>query len=94
MSGLASVQVIIYGRVQGVFFRAFAEQQARKLGLAGYVRNLPMEEAVEVQAEGEKDKLETLISYLKVGPSTAQVTKVATKWSEYTGSHPGFNIRF
>ncbi len=94
MSNLASVQVIIYGRVQGVFFRAFAEQQARKLGLAGYVRNLPREEAVEVQAEGEKDKLETLISYLKRGPLTARVTKVATRWSEYTGTHPGFNIRF
>jgi len=50
VSDLASVQVTVYGYVQGVFFRAYTEQQARKLGLTGYVRNLPAEEAVAVKA--------------------------------------------
>ena len=94
MSDLAALQVKVYGLVQGVFFRAFAQEQATKLGLTGYVRNLPAEEAVEVWAEGDRDKLEMLIGYLKLGPPRARVTKVITIWSEYTGSYSGFGIRY
>ena len=94
MADLASVQVIVYGYVQGVFFRAFASRRATELGLTGYVRNLPGGEAVEVNAEGERKQLEELISYLKVGPPAARVEKVVTNWSEHTGSYSGFNIRY
>ena len=94
MADLASVRVIVYGDVQGVFFRAFASRRARELGLTGYVRNLPGREAVEVQAEGERKQLEKLIGYLKLGPPTARVGKVVTKWSEYTGNYSGFSIRY
>lgn len=93
MSDLASVQLMIYGHVQGVFFRAFTAERARKLSLTGYVSNLP-EGAVKVQAEGERNKLEALISYLEMGPPGARVTKVVTKWSEYSGSYSRFNIRY
>ncbi len=93
MSDLASVQVVVYGRVQGVFFRAFASRQAKELGLTGYVRNLPGG-AVEVQAEGERKQLEKLIDNLKVGPPIAKVERVVTNWSEHTGSHSGFNTRY
>ena len=72
---LASVRAIVYGDVQGVFFRAFASRQARELGLTGYVRNLPDGESVEVEAEGERNKLEELIGYLKVGPPAAKVER-------------------
>jgi acylphosphatase len=94
MSDLASVQVIIYGYVQGVFFRAFVSECAAELGITGYVRNLATGDAVEVQAEGERERLEKLIGYLKVGPPTAEVIKVITNWSEYTGSYSGFRIRY
>ena len=94
MAELASVQAIVYGYVQGVFFRSFVSRQATGLGLTGYVRNLPGGEAVEVQAEGERNKLEELIGYLKVGPPTAKVKKVVTNWSTYTGSYSRFSIRY
>ena len=94
MSNLAAVQAKVYGQVQGVFFRAFAQEQATKLGLTGYVRNLPTESAVEVWAEGDRAKLEMLIGYLKLGPPKAGVTKVITNWSEYTGDYSGFGIRY
>ena len=94
MADLASVQVVVYGHVQGVFFRAFASRQAGELSLAGYVRNLPSGEAVEVQAEGERKQLEKLIDYLKLGPPKARVEKVVTNWSKYTGSYSGFSIRY
>ena len=93
MTDLASVRVIVYGFVQGVFFRDFTSRRARELGLTGYVRNLRDVEAVEVQAEGERKKLEKLIGYLEVGPPSARVTRVVTEWSEYTGSYSGFGIR-
>jgi len=90
---LASVQAIVYGYVQGVFFRAFVSRQASELGLTGYVRNLP-NEAVEVSAEGERKRLEKLIGYLKVGPPSAKVERVVTNWSEYTGKYSDFRIRY
>jgi len=93
MNELASLQAIVYGYVQGIFFRAFVSRQASELGLTGYVRNLP-EGAVEVNAEGERNRLEKLIGYLKVGPPGARVKKVITNWSEYTGSYSGFSIRY
>ena len=91
---LSSVQAIVYGRVQGVYFRAFTSQHARELGLGGYVRNLPDGRAVEVQAEGERVKLERLIDYLRVGPPGAMVERVITEWSEPTGSYSDFGIRY
>ncbi len=94
MTDLASVRAIVYGRVQGVFFRDFTSRQARELGLSGYVRNLPDRKGVEVQAEGERNKLERLIDRLKVGPPGARVERLETKWSEYTGSYSGFNMRY
>ena len=84
----------ISGKVQGVFFRAFVSRRAAELGLTGYVRNLSDREAVEVNAEGERDKLEKLIGYLKVGPPGAKVEKVVANWSEYTGNYSRFNIRY
>ncbi len=94
MADLTSVQVIVYGYVQGVFFRAFASRRATELGLTGYVRNLPGGEVVEVNAEGERKQLQELIDYLRVGPPAASVEKVVTNWSEYTGSYSQFNIRY
>jgi len=93
MTGLASIQAVVYGRVQGVFFRDFVFRRATELGLTGYVRNLPDGGAVEVNAEGERKRLEKLIGYLKVGPPTARVVKVETNWSEYTGNYSRFSIR-
>ena len=94
MADVASVRVVVYGYVQGVFFRAFASRQATKLGLNGYVRNLPAGGAVEVQAEGERKQLEKLIGSLEVGSPTARVGKVVANWSKYTGSYSGFSVRY
>ncbi len=93
MADLVSARVVVYGYVQGIFFRAFVSRQAVKLGLNGYVRNLPSGEAVEVQAEGERRQLEQLIGSLKTGPPAARVEKIVTNWSKYSGDCCGFSIR-
>ena len=94
MADLAAVRVVVYGRVQGVFFRAFASREARGLGLGGYVRNLPSGDAVEVVAEGERDKLDRLMESLRVGPWGAVVERVEAAWLEYRGDYAGFSVRY
>lgn len=91
---LAALRVLIYGDVQGVFFRAFAAQKAKALGLKGYVRNLPRGDSVEVVAEGERKRLEELITYLNVGPSAARVERVITNWSEPSGRYTEFSTNY
>ena len=93
MTDMASLQAIVYGRVQGVFFRDFVRRQAAKTGLTGYVHNLP-DGAVEVQAEGERKQLEELVGHLRAGPPAARVEKVMTTWSEFAGHYSGFSIRY
>ena len=93
MENPVSVRAIVHGRVQGVFFRAFVEEHAQRLDLVGYVRNLPSD-AVEVVAEGEREQVNKLVGRLKTGPPTAIVDRVEISWSEYTGGHSGFRVRY
>ena len=94
MSDLVSVQVKVHGFVQGVFFRDYTSRRARELGLTGYVCNLPGGRTVAVQAEGEREKLEELIGYIKIGPPGARVEKVDVSWSHHTGNYSNFGIRY
>jgi acylphosphatase len=66
---------IVRGRVQGVFFRAATVEQARALGLGGYVRNRA-DGTVEVEAEGAEQALEALERWLWRGPPLARVDAV------------------
>lgn len=65
----------IYGLVQGVFFRASANEQADKLGLTGFAQNEP-DGSVYIEAEGEKENLDKFIKWCNIGPTMAQVEKV------------------
>ncbi len=91
-SALASFHAIVRGRVQGVFFRDFVRRHACALGLTGYVRNLSHPRAVEVQAEGERRQLETLLHHLHRGPPGAKVEEVELTWGDCTGNFPDFKI--
>ena len=85
----ARVHLRIHGQVQGVFFRASTEVEARRLGLTGWVRNCP-DGAVEVVAEGPRAQLEHLVAWCRHGPPRAQVDHVEIEWSEATGEFSGF----
>jgi acylphosphatase len=94
MSDLARLSVTVSGRVQGVYFRYFVRTEARRLELRGYVRNRATGDAVEIEAEGERARLDKLLEQLKVGPPGARVTSVETDWSDYSGQFTNFNIRY
>lgn len=87
------LHVRISGRVQGVGFRWFVREEARRLGLSGCVTNLRSGE-VEVNAGGEQSSLERLRRALMVGPAGAQVERVEDVTSDSVGALPyPFGIR-
>lgn len=81
----------IFGRVQMVMFRDFAQRKAKALGLAGTVRNLP-DGSVFAAAEGEEEKLKIFLAKLKKGPMLARVDRVEEKWQDTAGEFNDFKI--
>ena len=83
--------VFVSGRVQGVWFRAWTEQQARQLGLSGWVRNLS-DGRVEVVIAGAAPAISSMLKRLHEGPPQAKVEAVAvTDWSEEVPA--GFHLK-
>lgn len=76
MSELVCYKCRVYGRVQGVFFRASTRDRATALGLTGYARNLP-DGSVEVLGCGEAGRVAALRDWLWRGPAHARVERVA-----------------
>ena len=87
----ARAHIFVSGRVQGVFFRDHTRRWASSLDLTGWVRNT-MDGRVEVLAEGDKGRIENLISRLKEGPPIAHVENVEVDWEEYRGEFSDFRI--
>lgn len=79
------------GRVQGVGFRFFAEEQARLEGLSGWVRNLP-DGRVEAIAEGEEESVTRFERALHRGPRGALVEQVVSESVPVESRH-GFGVR-
>jgi acylphosphatase len=82
----------ISGRVQGVNFRYYTKQQARTLGVKGWVRNLT-DGRVEAILEGDKVAVEGMVDWCRQGPRAARVDTVDVDWEKPSGEFSGFNIR-
>ncbi len=87
------LQALVRGRVQGVNFRYYTRQQANRLRLKGWVRNLP-DGSVEVVAEGPRPDLERLLDYLQHGPPAAAVDEVQPGWVPAQGEFRSFEVRW
>lgn len=87
------IHAFISGRVQGVFFRSNTKRVADTLGIKGWVRNLS-DGRVEVVAEGEKNKIDKLIEFLKKGPIAAKVDDIEMEIQDYKGEFKNFSVRF
>ena len=88
---MAHLSAIVKGRVQGVGFRYFVYDKARRLGLRGFVRNLPNGD-VQVVAEGSEEDLQTLLQSLWKGPAFAKVLDVQTSQTEDEQGFSDFQI--
>jgi acylphosphatase len=85
------LELRIRGRVQGVAFRWYAQNEARRLGLVGRVRNLP-DGSVRLVAEGTRENLERLATWAVLGPDHARVDGCDRHWSDAAGQWTDFHI--
>ena len=83
---------MIYGEVQGVGFRSQVRQQARLIGIKGWVVNKP-DGTVEVLSEGEETKLQEFIRWCSRGPLGTTITKVDTDWQDYKAEFTDFTVK-
>ena len=84
--------VVVTGRVQGVWFRGSMQEEARRLGVEGWVRNL-RDGSVEAEAEGERSAVEALVAWAQSGPPGARVDAVRVDWIAPVGEGGGFVVR-
>ncbi|HXN55253.1 MAG TPA: acylphosphatase [Myxococcales bacterium] len=84
-------ELTVRGRVQGVFYRASAQAEALRLGLAGEVGNLPGGEVGAV-AEGERQRVEEFVAWCRRGPPSAQVEDVQVRYGAPQGTFRTFKV--
>ena len=78
MDPMKAVQARVTGRVQGVSFRWYAQEQALRLGVAGWVRNEP-DGSVLLHVEGDDEAVDAMVAWCREGPSMARVGNVAVR---------------
>jgi acylphosphatase len=81
----------VTGRVQGVSYRASTASEARRLGVVGWVRNLP-DGSVELEVEGPDEKVAALLAWCEHGPPSARVERVAVEELAPTGADASFAV--
>ena len=82
---MKTVEARVIGRVQGVSFRWYTQEQAHRLGVSGWVRNEP-DGSVLLHAEGDDEAVDALVDWCRRGPSMAKVSDVAVREAAPTGA--------
>jgi acylphosphatase len=85
--------VFVSGRVQGVFFRQNTLKRAKALGLKGWVKNTE-DGKVEAVFEGEKEKIEKILEWMRKGPPFARVDGLEIEWENFKGEFDDFEIKY
>lgn len=81
------------GRVQRVGFRIYAQKEAERLNLTGYIKN-ENDGSLSILIEGEEEKIKEFTEWTKSGPRGAWVKKMFFKWAKYTQEFTKFEIRY
>lgn len=92
MADRVRARLRVRGLVQGVWFRQSTADQARRLGLAGWVRNAA-DGSVEAEAEGERERVEQLVRWCHRGPPAARVEAVEVEWCAAGGEAGPFRVQ-
>jgi acylphosphatase len=88
---MTRAELLVSGRVQGVFYRGSAQEEALRLGLVGEIANLPGGEVAAI-VEGPKEQIEEFIAWCRRGPPAAQVDEVKVRWSEPRAEFRTFSV--
>ncbi len=86
-------RAIVTGRVQGVSYRASTASEAQRIGVVGWVRNRA-DRSVELEVEGDDDKVAALLAWCEKGPPMAHVTKVTVEEQSPKRTEPTFAITY
>jgi acylphosphatase len=89
--GHVRAHVVVTGRVQGVFYRGTAQQEGRRLGLVGQIRNAP-DGSVEAIVEGPREAIDAFVAWCRRGPELAVVEDVDVRIGDATGEFRSFAI--
>jgi len=92
-SEIVRVHVWVKGRVQGVGFRAYVQQNALTTGVTGWVRNVGYD-TVEAVAEGTRSQVDQFLQMVKRGPSVSRVDESREEWEQVTGEFRSFGVKF
>lgn len=87
---ITHLNIKIYGKVQGVFFRSYAKNEAEELSVKGFVKN-EIDGSVYMESEGERPDLEEFIERLRRPPKSAKVERVDVEEGEIKG-YNGFDV--
>lgn len=87
----SAVHLVVVGRVQGVAFRAYAIDEATRLGLSGWIRNR-QDGTVEARAEGTPEAINAFVAWCRRGPPAARVEEVRVGPESPTGLDRGFHM--
>ncbi|MGB9987814.1 acylphosphatase [Salarchaeum japonicum] len=91
MTDRVRAHVFVSGTVQGVYYRANTREEAKSLGVTGWVKNLA-DGRVEAVFEGDEDDVEAMIEWCHTGSPAADVTDVSVEY-ETPENHESFEIR-
>jgi acylphosphatase len=91
---LSRASVLISGRVQGVFFRLETQREAQRCGgITGWVKN-QRDGTVRAVFEGEKQRVNSMLDWCRLGPPESAVLHLDVSWEPYTGEFDSFEIRY
>ena len=88
---MKSVVIFVFGRVQGVYYRASTLSKANSLSLTGWVRNR-LNGSVEIQASGSEKKIDELINWTKIGSMNARVERIVVEEIQLDSPLTSFTI--
>lgn len=86
------VRILIEGRLQGMNFRYHTQQEAQRLGLGGFVRNLS-DGRIEIDAQGDDESIEQLLAWCQDGPQSAQLKSILFRYDEPSEHISDFIVR-
>ncbi len=85
------VEILVTGKVQGVWFRDFVRKTANNLELCGWVKN-NLDGSVSAAVEGEEDVISRLIEKIKIGSPLSKVEDVQVNWQPFENKFNSFKI--